>query len=104
MKLEEAIRIMDLFVKNIAVENVKVFELKDACKVALQELEHLQKENEMQKFEIDLARKRIEGELEVLEKYSFNNWENHFAFVEEAVAVKKIRNITNGFKDLLKEE
>lgn len=46
MKLEEAIKIMDLFVKNIAVENVKVFELKDACKVALQHIEHLQKENE----------------------------------------------------------
>ena len=68
MKLEEAIRIMDLFVKNIAVENVKVFELKDACKVALQQLEHLQKENEELK-DIDLTTVHIKGVCDEKERW-----------------------------------
>ena len=68
MKLEEAIRIMDLFVKNIAVENVKVFELKNACKVALQELEHLQKENEELK-DIDLTIVHLKGVCDEKERW-----------------------------------
>lgn len=85
MKLEEAKEIMDLFVKNIAVEGVKVFELKDACKVALQEIEHLQKE----KAEYEARWNNTAHELRIFEN--------------ECVSKNKIRELIEMWKPKLEE-
>lgn len=65
----------------------------------LQELE-----NSISKDKIDLPIKLIEGHFEKLEEYSINHWKNHFAYVEQEVAVKNIRRLIGEIKDLLKEE
>lgn len=45
-----------------------------------------------------------EGDLEILEKHSINHWNDNFAYVQEAVAVKNLRNRINDIQELLKGE
>lgn len=66
---------------------------KEAIDTVLQALENIA-------FKTRLA----EGDLEILEKYSINHWNDNFAYVEEAVAVKNLRNRINDIQELLKGE
>lgn len=60
----------------------------------------LQDEKEYIAFKIRL----IEGDLEILEKHSINKWYNHFAYIQESVAVANLRNRINDIQELLKGE
>lgn len=84
-------------------EKIQLNKEVQAIDTVLQELEDTEKANEMELWEIKLRIGLIEEELEVLENYSLNNWQR-FGFEKEAVAVKRIRNATNDFRELLKGE
>lgn len=111
MKLEEAIRIMDLFVKNIAVENVKVFELKDACKVALQELKHLQEQYDTDTHilqgQLDIANARIielQKENEELKEHNRKYLEAEIFSAKQIKEIEKQRNEHYIHKDKIREK
>lgn len=131
MNLKEAIKTLNAYINAIdtfgTIDPRCCNNLYEPAKTILQELDNLQKGNKelmneyhkrvqeridieqelkdsISKDEIDLPIKLIEGHFEKIEEYCINHWKNHFAYVEQDVAVKNIRRLIGEIKDLLKEE